>query len=165
MLLVVTRRQVVLPIDRLLAAARKLERGERGVSIGTFRKDEIVQARRAFEAMDVAIADREGRLAQALRELARALRPHAPGDSRVRRRRIAWSVRSRARHRSCSAKASLKRRRVQELLYPGAGDWDAELRAFEDFRRLAFEASPELFDEVKAFAPPSVRLPAEGASA
>jgi two-component system chemotaxis sensor kinase CheA len=158
MLLVVTRRQVVLPIDRLLGAARKLERGERGVSAGAFHDDEIGRLGRAFQAMDVAIADREDRLARAhesLRELFDNLRQAIlvfDGHGRV--------VNAESRQASLLfGDVELEGRPVAELLYPDAGGWDAELRAFEDWRSLAFDATPESFDEVQAFAPPSLRLP------
>jgi PAS domain-containing protein len=161
MLLVVTRRQVVLPIDRLLAAARKLERGERGIAVGAFHRDEIGRLGHAFEAMDRAIADREDRLARAHERL-RELFDH------MRQAILVFDASGRvvgAQSRRASilfGDSELEGRRVQDLLYPGAGEWDAELRAFEDFRCLVFDAPAELFDEVKAYAPPSVRLPGEG---
>src|SRR6185503_7644723 len=60
------------PIDTLLTAVRRLERGERGIKVGFTHRDEIGRLARAFEAMDAAILDREKRLADAhesLREL------------------------------------------------------------------------------------------------
>jgi hypothetical protein len=48
---------------------------------------------------------------------------------------------------------------VRELLYPGRGPWDAELRAFDSWLGLAFEASPEDWAEIARLAPAQVRLP------
>ena len=53
---------------------------------------------------------------------------------------------------------------VKKLLYPDAGAWDAELKAFEQWVALAFEAGAEAWDEVAKLAPPSVRLGAGDAA-
>src|SRR6185503_7175576 len=47
---------------------------------------------------------------------------------------------------------------VRKLLYPDAGAWDAELRAFDQWTALAFDAGGEAWDDVAKLAPPSVRL-------
>ena len=156
-LLTVTRSQVVAPIEALLQAVRRLERGERGVRVAVQHRDEIGRLARAFESMGAAIVDREQRLADAhesLRELFDHMRQaivvfDRDGIVRGAQSRQATEVFEHAELRGAD---------VKKLLYPDAGAWDAELKAFEQWVALAFEAGAEAWDEVAKLAPPSVRL-------
>jgi two-component system chemotaxis sensor kinase CheA len=156
-LLIVTRRQVVRPIEALLDAIQRLGRGERGVRVALSHKDELGRLARAFESMGAAIVDRERRLAEAhesLRELFDHMRQAIlvfDQDGRVigAQSRQAGQI---------FARQELVKSDVRELLYPDAGPWDAELRAFAEWVALAFDSTPESWSEVAGFAPTTVRL-------
>jgi two-component system, chemotaxis family, sensor kinase CheA len=156
-LLVVSRRQVVKPIDALLKAVRRLERGERGIRVNVEHNDEIGRLARAFEAMDSAIFDRETRLAEAhnsLRELFDHMRQAImvfDRDGRV--------VGAQSRQAGIVFdREDLKGASVRDLLYPDAGPWDAELQAFETWMALAFDVTIADWPEVNKLAPQTVRL-------
>ncbi|MFO0568667.1 MAG: ATP-binding protein [Polyangiaceae bacterium] len=159
LLLLVTRISVVGPIDALLEAARGLERGERGSRVRIFANDEIGRLARAFEAMRRAIFDRERKLAEAnanLRELFDHMRQgivvfDVDGKITGTQSRQAESV---------FGVTGFEGREISDLLYPGAGSWDAERRAFEEWRKLAFDVSPDGWSELLALAPREVRLSA-----
>jgi HAMP domain-containing protein len=157
MLLIVTRSQVVAPIETLLQAVRRLERSERGVEVAVTHRDEIGRLARAFEAMDAAILDREKSLADAHKSL-RELFDH------MRQAILVFDREGRvqgAQSREASevfGTSDLSGAEVRKLLYPDAGAWDAELKAFDQWLSLAFDAGAEAWRDVAAFAPPSVRL-------
>ncbi len=156
-LLIVTRREVVLPIEALIDAIRRLARGDRGVKVQVSHKDEFGRLARAFESMGAAIVDREQRLAEAhesLRELFDHMRQAIlvfDRDGRVIGAQSREAGRIFERH-------ELVQSDVRELLYPDAGPWDAELRAFAEWVDLAFESTPETWTDVAGFAPTTVRL-------
>lgn len=160
-LIAAMRRQVVAPLDLLLGAARRLERGERGVSMGVKSQDELGRLARAFEAMGAAIADRELRLAEAHHSL-RELFDHMRQGILVfdREGRVA-GTQSRAA-RVIFGRDTLDGCSVEELLYPEAGAWDAELQAFREWRALGFETQAEVWGALAALAPKQVTLPAAG---
>jgi two-component system chemotaxis sensor kinase CheA len=156
-LLVVTRRQVVVPIESLLRAVRRLERGERGLRVEIEHRDELGRLARAFEAMDLAISDREVRLAEAhnsLRELFDHMRKaivvfDRDGCVSGAQSRQAAVVFDREELRGVS---------IRELLYPDRGPWDAELQAFDAWLALAFDVTPDDFREIEKLAPRTVTL-------
>jgi PAS domain-containing protein len=157
MLLVITRSQVVSPIEALLTAVRRLERGERGVKVGVTNRDEIGRLARAFEAMDAAIVDQEKRLADAhksLRELFDHMRQAIVTFDREGRVRGARSRQA----AEVFGRDDLEGVEVRKLLYPEAGGWDAELQAFEQWAALAFDADADAWDDIAKLGPPSVRL-------
>jgi len=157
MLLVFTKGLVVSPIEALLQAVRRLERGEHGVKVAVEHRDEIGRLARAFEAMDAAILDRERRLADAhenLRELFDHMRQAILVFDREGRVRGAQSRQA----TSVFGPDDLRDADVRKLLYPEAGAWDAELRAFDQWMALAFDADADAWHEVSKLAPPSVRL-------
>jgi two-component system, chemotaxis family, sensor kinase CheA len=156
-LLIVTRRQVMVPIEAMLDAIQRLARGDRGVKVEVTHKDELGRLARAFENMSAVIVDREQRLAEAhesLRELFDHMRQAIlvfDHDGRV------LGAQSREAGRIFE-RSELVESDVRELLYPDAGPWDAELRAFAEWVELAFESSPDTWGEVAGFAPSLVRL-------
>ncbi len=157
LLIGVTRRQIVRPIETLLGAARRIERGERGAALQIQANDEIGRLAGAFNAMNAAIFDRELRLATAnksLRELFDHMRQgivvFGP-DGKVE------GTHSRAAG-DIFGGATLEGRDVRELLYGAAGHWDAERRAFEEWLPLGFEAPPDEWVELTALAPQSIAL-------
>jgi two-component system chemotaxis sensor kinase CheA len=160
-LLTVTRTQVVGPVDALIAAVRRLERGEREVKVAVTHHDEIGRLARGVEAMGSAIRDREERLAEALGSL-RELFDH------MRQAIVVFdSSGSVAGAQSNEARKVfglevLEGAQIRDLIYPGRGGWDAELKAFDDWLSLVFDARAEDFSELLTLAPPEVRLPGPG---
>jgi methyl-accepting chemotaxis protein len=159
-LLTITRLQVVAPIDAMLAAVRRLERGDRNVRVAVQHRDEIGRLARAVEAMGAAIGDREARLAEAHRSL-RELFDHMRQAILVfdREGRVTGAASRQAT--SVFRQKQLEGAQVENLLFPDSGPWDAELRAFREWLALAFDTRLSSFDEVATFAPPEVRLPTE----
>jgi methyl-accepting chemotaxis protein len=141
----------------LLRAVRRIEKGERKVRVDVASNDEIGRLARAFEEMNVAIADRELRLAEVNRSL-RELFDH------MRQAIVVFDREGRvvgAQSRQAEVvfgHPELCGERVHELLYPGAGSWDAELRAFDEWVEVAFQARAEDWDALASLAPPAVRL-------
>jgi two-component system, chemotaxis family, sensor kinase CheA len=156
-LLTVTRTQVVAPVDALIAAVRRLERGEREVRVAVDHHDEIGRLARGVEAMGSAIRDREDRLAEALGSL-RELFDHMRQAIVVfdRDGRVVGAQSREAR--KFFGLEQLEGASIRELLYSGRGGWDAELKAFDDWLGLVFDAHAEHFEELLALAPPEVRL-------
>jgi methyl-accepting chemotaxis protein len=155
-----TRRQIVKPLERLLLAARSVERGDRGDPVQISDNDEIGRLASAFNAMNAAIFDREQRLATAnksLRELFDHMRQgivvFGP-DGKIE------GTHSRAAETIFGSDA-LTGTDVRELLYGSAGHWDAERRAFEEWLPLGFEASAEHWEELLELGPRSLTLASE----
>ena len=160
-LLTVTRTQVVAPVDALIAAVRRLERGEREVRVAVDHHDEIGRLARGVEAMGSAIRDREDRLAEALGSL-RELFDHMR-QAIVVFDRSGHVVGAQSREaRNFFGLEQLEGARIRDLLYSGRGAWDAELKAFDDWLGLVFDARAEYFGELLALAPPEVRLAGPG---
>jgi two-component system chemotaxis sensor kinase CheA len=154
-----TRRQIVRPLGTLLAAARSIERGERGTRVEVRANDEIGRLTVAFNAMHAAIFDREQRLAtvnKSLRELFDHMRQGIlvfGSDGKVE------GTHSRAAGEIFGGEA-LEGRDARELLYGDAGHWDAERRAFEEWLALGFEAASDHWGEVVELAPQTLTLAA-----
>jgi two-component system, chemotaxis family, sensor kinase CheA len=160
-LLTVTRRQVVAPVDALLKAVRRLERGEREVAVEVYHHDEIGRLARGVEAMGAAIRDREDRLAEALGSL-RELFDHMRQAIVVfdRDGRVVGAQSREAR--KIFGLEQLEGASIRELLYAGRGGWDAELKAFDDWLALVFDARAQDFADLLALAPPEVRVAGAG---
>lgn len=157
LLILATRVQIVAPIQNLLDAARRVERGDSGASVDVHANDEIGRLARAFNAMNAAIFDRERRLATANRSL-RELFDHMRqgilvfgADGKV------TGAQSRAAEELFGS-AELQGRDVRELLYGDYGHWDAERRAFDEWLPLAFDAPAESWSEIAQLAPQRVAL-------
>lgn len=162
LLTLATRHQVVRPIQQLLDAARRIEKGERGGDAVEVRaNDEIGRLAGAFKTMNAAIFDRERRLSAANASL-RELFDHMRQGILVfgKDAKVAGTT-SRAAA-EIFAQTSLAGCDVRELLYPAAGPWDAERRAFEEWLALGFEVPAQAWSEVGALAPQRVGLSAGG---
>jgi len=157
LLTLTARHQVVRPIQQLLDAARRIEKGERGDAVEARANDEIGRLAQAFKAMNAAIFDREQRLSAAnasLRELFDHMRQGIlvfGSDAKVE----GTSSRAAAQ---IFARSALAGSDVRELLYGAAGPWDAERRAFEEWLALGFDVPAEAWAEVGALAPQRVGL-------
>lgn len=156
-LIAATRRQIVRPIELLLDAARRIEKGERGALVEVKAHDEIGRLARAFNAMNAAIFDREQRLATALSSL-RELFDHMRQGIVV----IAPDGTVEALHSKAASEIlgshDVEGRSARDLLYPDVGHWDPERRAFEEWLALAFEAAPEQWAELSELAPRRLAL-------
>jgi two-component system chemotaxis sensor kinase CheA len=157
LLIGVTRRQIVTPLETLLGAARSIERGERGARVNVRANDEIGRLAGAFNAMNAAIFDREQRLATANKSLRELFDHMAQGivvfgpDGKVE------GTHSRAAG-DIFGDEKLAGRDARELLYGGAAHWDAERRAFEEWLPLGFEATSEHWPAVVSLAPQALTL-------
>jgi PAS domain-containing protein/HPt (histidine-containing phosphotransfer) domain-containing protein len=157
LLIALTRRQIVRPLETLLHATRDIERGKRVERIATGTHDEIGRLATAFDRMNAAIFEREQQLAEAHHDL-RELFDH------MRQAILVFGPEGLV-ERTASKQAArvfgsdnLTGRRVQELLYPDAGDWDAELRAFDEWCGLAFGIDIEAWERLEPLAPRDVRI-------
>ncbi len=157
LLIALTRRQIVQPLEALLRATRDIERGQRGGQVATGHNDEIGRLATAFDRMNAAIFEREQQLAEAHHDL-RELFDH------MRQAILVFGpegiVEKTASKQAARVFGSddLAGQRVQELLYPEAGGWDAELRAFEAWCGLAFDIDLESWERVEPLAPRDVRI-------
>jgi two-component system, chemotaxis family, sensor kinase CheA len=150
-------RQIVKPLGYLVAAARSIERGERGVKVEVRANDEIGRLAGAFNAMGAAIFDREQRIATANKSL-RELFDH------MRQGIVVFGPNGKVEGTHSRAagdifgRHALEGRDVRELLYGATGHWDAERRAFEEWLPLGFEAAAEHWSEVAELAPRQLTL-------
>jgi two-component system, chemotaxis family, sensor kinase CheA len=157
LLILVTRFQIVLPIQKLLDAARRVEKGEQGAAVQIHANDEIGRLAGAFNAMNDAIFDREQRLAAANKSL-RELFDH------MRQGIVVFGPDGKldGMHSKAAAQifgnSELEGADARDLLYGGVGHWDAERRAFEEWLPLGFEAPEEHWEELSALAPQRVSL-------
>lgn len=150
-----SRRLIVRPLERLMVAAGRIERGEREVRVAVTSGDELGRLAGVFNQMSAAIVEREGKLAEATRSL-RELFDHM-------RQGIVVFRRDGVVEETASAQAEVlfgetAGRSIRALLYPSS-DGTVEVEAFDEWLRLAFEVSPEGFEDVAALAPSTVRLP------
>lgn len=157
LLIALTRRLIVRPLETLLHATQDIERGKRVERVATGTNDELGRLAIAFDKMNRAIFEREQQLAEAHHDL-RELFDH------MRQAIVVFGPEGLV-ERTASKQAAqvfgsedLTGKRVQELLYPNAGSWDAELRAFEDWQQLAFGIDQERWQQVEALAPRDVRI-------
>jgi HAMP domain-containing protein/HPt (histidine-containing phosphotransfer) domain-containing protein len=162
LLIAFARRQIVRPLAQLSGSARAVERGELAGHVHVERNDEIGRLAQAMNAMSDAIFDRERRLAEAhnrLRELFDHMRQGivvVDRDGRVigsssRQARRLFSPRDTSLPPGSDDQA-LEGRPLVELLH-GSEGWTVEARALQQWLELAFQATPELWDEVEALAP------------
>ncbi len=155
---VVVRRQVVGPLDALARAARRIQRGERGVRVPIVRDDEIGRLARAFEAMEAAVTEHEAELRRAHESLRELFDNMRQAILVFDHEGVVGATQSR-QSATLFGDTRLEGRRIGELLYPDAASWDAELRAFDEWRALAFSVTEAEWNDAAALAPPRVRLP------
>lgn len=152
------------PLDELVRAVRRVERGEHDVTVRAKSRDEIGRLATAFNAMNAAITDREHRLDGARRELQelfdhmrQAIVVIGP-DGKVRQTQSKEAARVFS-EAAAAGDGWLAGVRAADLLYPGAEAWNAEVVAFGEWLTLAFATDPDDWSEVEALAPREVTLP------
>jgi PAS domain-containing protein len=160
LLLLIARREIVLPLERLVVAAGRVGRGQLGARVDVRTGGEIGELGRAFNAMSEALADREERLRAATRSL-RDLLDH------MQQAIFAFDAEGRVRGEA-SRQARLifgehlDGASVQELLYGGAPEHDVEAQAFAEWRAMAFAVAPEDWPELAKLAPKDIALRTPG---
>lgn len=163
LLVMLTRRQIVRPLERLLGAAQRVERGEHAPAVTVQANDEIGRLATAFNSMNEAIFDREDRL-ETLNASQRELLDH------MRQAILVFGeggVVSGAHSREAMTvfgRDAFDGVKVRDLIYPQAGPGSAEASAFDEWLELAFAAPADAWDEVAELAPREVilELPAGG---
>ncbi|GAC1354679.1 MAG: hypothetical protein NVSMB47_08060 [Polyangiales bacterium] len=159
LLLAIARAWIVVPLGKLAAGARRVERGDLTTRVDVASRDEIGALAVAFDAMRGAIADREQRLEAAthnLRELFDNMQQailafDAQGHVR--------GAVSRQAHRLFGD--AVEGADVRTLLYgPDLGEVDAQ--AFGEWLTMAFQIDPESWAELAELAPKEVVLAREG---
>jgi two-component system, chemotaxis family, sensor kinase CheA len=176
----VVRREIVLPLRRVARAAAAIGRGERTARADSSRGDEIGDLAAAFNRMAGSLEDRELRLeasTQSLRELVDHMRQAIvafDADGRVvseasrEARRLFGSTSAReatsgtAMEQELSGGDGLKGRSVRELLYGDAPEFDVDVRAFDEWRELAFATAPGDWEQVADLAPKELVVGRDG---
>lgn len=167
----VVRREIVSPLRRVARAAAAIGRGELKARADGRRRDEIGDLAAAFNRMATSLEDREVRLeaiTQNLRELVDHMRQaivafDAGGRvvSEVSREALRLfggastpdeASGGAAPERSAES-GDLKGRSVRELLYGDTPEFDVDVRAFDEWRELAFATLPEDWEQVADLAP------------
>lgn len=162
LLIFVSRRQILLPLQRLAAAARNIGRGRFDTTIQVTTTDEVGQLATAFNRMGAALADREQRLEAARRDL-RDLFDH------MRQGIVAFgrdgNVTGPASHQATRLFRSkrLEGKDIRRLLF-GSNPNGAEAQAFDEWVGMAFSVRPEDWEEFAELAPKDAVL-GEGAKA
>jgi two-component system, chemotaxis family, sensor kinase CheA len=156
LLLAIAQRQILSPIDRLLRAVRRVQRGDTRVAVQIGTHDEIGRLASAFNDMRTAIHDREESLATAnksLQELFDNMRQVIVvfgADGAV--------AGSGSRSAAAMFGGEVEGRRVVDLLHPGANDTDPEASALAQWIDLVFSVPYSAWSEVSRLAPREVVL-------
>lgn len=153
----ITRRQIVSPLEMLTQASRHIGRGDFETRVEVRSRDEIGELARAFDKMRGEIADREHRLEaarQELRDLFDNMRQaiFAFGrDGRVIGAASKQAIR-------LFERPSLFGERVRDLLYGNAGDHDIDAQAFDEWASMAFEVRLDEWASFAQLAPREVTI-------
>lgn len=154
LLIGLARRMILVPIARIAAAARRMEWGDEA-SVEVRSNDEIGRLGGAFNAMAAAIADRGRWLAAARSSLQEILDNMRQGIVIFDRDGLIDGASSRQAS-AIFGTSELQGLAIRDLLYPGAPGYDTEVRAFDEWLKLAFEMPASSWDEIAALAPREV---------
>jgi signal transduction histidine kinase len=165
LLIAALRRMILSPIGQLAEAARRLEWGTQA-KVEVTSSDEIGRLGGAFNAMADAIALREQWLAAARSSLQEVLDNMRQAIVVFNREGLVEGASSRQAGvlfmSGSLVGGSLSGRSIKELLYPGAVPHDIEAMAFDEWLRIAFDATAEGWDEIVSLAPHEVRVSSRG---
>jgi two-component system chemotaxis sensor kinase CheA len=151
----VSRRVVIAPLRVLTDAARRVELGSpEPVSIEA--NDEIGQLARGFNAMAGAIVDREKSLASLNHGLEQLVDNMRQAIVVFTAQGLLEPVKSR-RTRELFGRTEFDRARVQDLLYPDAGD-GIVAAAFDQWVQVAFDVTVDGWGDIASLAPTTVIL-------
>ncbi|HZU84519.1 MAG TPA: HAMP domain-containing protein [Polyangiaceae bacterium] len=154
------RFQIVAPLERLVAAARRVQGGEAGVRVETSSGDEVGRLADAFNTMSEAIREREQRLASAmsrLRELFDNMRQAIVVFGRDGLVEEAPSAQA-----TVIFGASVAGRSIRELLYADVPEWSPARQAFEQWLDCAFDVPASEWAAVAELAPAEARCRGAG---
>lgn len=156
-----TRLSIVRPLERLASAVRRLERGEKTTGLTANGTDEVARLTRAFLSMREAVVDREARLGDLnlrLRELLDSMRQ---GILVFGEDRKLDAVHSRAAE-TIFGRDTFRGADVVDVLYGHAEDWMVEPSAFRDWCDLAFQCTPDDWEDVVLLAPTEIVFTKDG---
>lgn len=150
------RFQVVRPLERLVDATKRIQRGEH-VQVKASANDEIGRLAESFSVMAEAVVDREARLADVNRRLQQLLDHMRQAILVFGTGGTVESIQSRQASIMFSGEA-VGGAKIQDLLYPtGVG---VEAQAFQEWLEVAFGQDEETWKELVELAPAEVTLPA-----
>jgi HPt (histidine-containing phosphotransfer) domain-containing protein/HAMP domain-containing protein len=155
LVILVARLQVARPLDRLVAATRRVRQGH-SAKVEVTSRDEIGRLGEAFNVMAAAILDRERRLAAAHRRIQDLLSAMRQGIVVFGRGGALERVQSRQAE-AIFGEIDWSGGNIVDLLYPGR-DTDVEARAFREWVEAAFEVPLSDWNEVAALAPTGTLL-------
>jgi two-component system, chemotaxis family, sensor kinase CheA len=153
----ITRRQIVTPLEMLTRASRHIGRGDFDTRVEVRARDEIGELARAFDKMRAAIADREHRLdlaRQELRDLFDNMRQAIFAFGRDGR--VVGAVSKQATR--LFDRVTLEGERVRDLLYGGATPNDVDAQAFDEWSSMAFDVSLDEWSSFAQLAPREVTI-------
>ncbi len=147
----VARRQIVVPLARLVDAAGRVGRGDLAARVEVTSTDEIGQLGRAFNGMSAALADRERDLALATRRIRDLLdHMHQAILAFDRDGRVVGEASAEAR---AFFGEHLEGAKIQELLYGGVPSHDVDAQAFAEWLSVAFDVALADWPDVAKLAP------------
>ncbi len=152
----VARRQIVLPLARLVDAAGRVARGDLTARVAVVSEDEIGQLGGAFNRMSAALAERERELALATRRT-RDLLDH------MHQAILAFDAEGRVvGEASAEARAffgeHLEGAKIKEVLYGGVPEHDVDAQAFAEWLELAFDVPLADWQEMAKLAPKELKV-------
>ncbi len=152
LLLAVVRHEVVMPLRRVGVVASAIGKGQLTARAAESRGDEIGDLASAFNDMAESLEDRELKLesiTQNLRELVDHMRQAIVAFDETGRVVADGSREARRLFGS----DDLTGRSIRELLYAERPEFDVDVRAFEEWRSLAFATAPDLWEGLADLAP------------
>jgi two-component system, chemotaxis family, sensor kinase CheA len=155
------RWQIVLPLERLVVAARRLETGEQGVTVDVAAQDEMGRLASAFNTMSAAIVDRERHLATAMARLRELFDNMRQGIVVFGRNGLVDEAPS--KQAAVLFGPDVAGRPIEELFYADAPRGSPVRQAFEAWLAIAFDVPAERWSEFAVLAPADVHRKHRGA--
>ena len=155
------RRIIIAPVERLVAAAQRLEAGETP-EVAAAANDEVGRLAGAFNQMASAIADRESRLASARRSLQELVDHMRQGIVVFGAGGVIEELTSRQAAvifgGNDAASAGFAGTDIRALLFPEVRTFNAEAFAFDEWVGAVFDLPAASWDELSTLAPKAVAI-------
>lgn len=155
LILGVARWQIVLPLERLVVAARRLETGERGVAVDVAAQDEMGRLASAFNTMSAAIVDRERHLADAMARLRELFDNMRQGIVVFGRNGLVDEAPS--KQAAVLFGPDVAGRPIKELFHADTPEGSPVRQAFEEWLAIAFDIPAERWGEFAELSPSNVQ--------